>query len=166
MQPQPWPPEKHKNTQQAQQKGEKVEVPVGLKRLHRLRSYSYAEIKFEKLSRTLTYQDFQFLQVFDSKYNCKLGQGKSHRDFGINTRLCRHVVEPLRQVDVPLHPEAQLVHVTKVEHGLGIVLLLACDPTRRDGFIGLSVALLAYSGWQPAHSQFQCPNHSRNNHPV
>merc|ERR1711934_272529 len=59
MQPQPWPPEKHKNAQQAQQKGEKVEVPVGLKRLHRLRSY----------------QNFQFLQVLDSKYNCKLGQG-------------------------------------------------------------------------------------------
>ena len=83
----------------------------------------------EKQSKTLTYQDFQFLQVFNSKHNCQLGKSKGHRDFGIYTGLSRHVIEPLRQVDVPLHTQTQLVHVAKVEHGLSVVLLLTCNPT-------------------------------------
>ena len=45
MQPQPWPPEKHKNTQQTKQEGEKVEVPVGLERLHRLGPWSLHKFK-------------------------------------------------------------------------------------------------------------------------
>ena len=78
-----------------------------------------------------TYQNFQLLQVLHSKNDCKFGKSESHGHFGVHTSLSCHVVEPLSQVDVSLHPKAELVHIAEVEHGLCIVLLLAGDSAKK-----------------------------------
>ena len=102
----------------------------GVYEVRRIRSAAYMRV---------LYRVYEVLYgVYDTKHGRKwrvcqsraraTGEGECDRDLGVDGSLGRHVVESLGEVDVPLHAEPQLVHVTEVEHGLRVVLVLACYP--------------------------------------
>ena len=117
------PSHQHEQYQQPQQHGEQVQVPVRLERGPQLRVDDHLVL----------------LEASPAEDEAQLGEGQGDGDLGVGAGLGRHVVEPLRQVDVLPHAVAQLVHVAQVEHGLRVVLLVGGDPVVEGRGLEVSV---------------------------
>lgn len=71
-------------------------------------------------------EEAEFLQVIQTEEEEKLHQGESDGNSGVRTRFCCEVVAPFGQVTILSEAQTSFVHVTQVEHCLGILLLLRC----------------------------------------